>query len=103
MRSGELDCFHTASRLHRPIAVRFQEVVEKLHVKLIIFDDQNALLHLLGTYCLKGADVPAVRPKHERDDYQTEIYEMRIGSQKQGRKWRKSPSSGAQNLGVPKG
>jgi len=47
------------ARLQHAIAVRFEEIVEELHIELVVLDDQNGLglrrvccEHLLGSHSL---------------------------------------------------
>ena len=43
MRTRELDGFDTVGRFERRIAMRLQQVVEELHVQLVVFDNQDRL------------------------------------------------------------
>ena len=43
----ESDRLHAALGLHGLVAMRFEKIVEELHVQLIILDDQNLFLHLI--------------------------------------------------------
>ena len=46
MRARQLDRLDAVGRLERCIAMGLQQVVEELHVELVVLDDQNRLLHL---------------------------------------------------------
>jgi hypothetical protein len=45
MRPRKLDGFDAVRRFQGDIAMRFEEVVEELHVELIVLDDQNCFGH----------------------------------------------------------
>jgi len=45
MFTRELKRFLPVLGLERRIPLRFQKVVEELHVQLVIFDDKNGLRH----------------------------------------------------------
>jgi hypothetical protein len=42
---GELDGLDPAARLQDFTAARFQEVVEELHVQLVVLDDEHGFRH----------------------------------------------------------
>ncbi len=39
MLARELKGFHAVARLKRPVAVRIQQVMEELHIQLVILND----------------------------------------------------------------
>src|ERR1700674_12511 len=43
--AGQRQSFHAVPRLQRLVAVRVEQVVEELHVQLVVLDDQNGLRH----------------------------------------------------------
>jgi hypothetical protein len=45
MGARELDRLDPVGGLQGRVAVRLQEVVEQLHVQLVVLDDQHRLLH----------------------------------------------------------
>ena len=44
MLAGDFERLDPVARLQRVVAVRFEQVIEQLHVQIVVFDDQ----HLLG-------------------------------------------------------
>src|SRR5260221_251922 len=64
MRTGDLERLHAVLRLQGVVTVRFEQVVEELHVELVILDDENGLrlgarpqgMHCLGS--VHAAPVP---------------------------------------------
>jgi hypothetical protein len=50
MGSRKLHGFDAAPRLYRLVTVCFEKIVEQLHVQLIVFNDENALLHGLSLF-----------------------------------------------------
>src|SRR5688572_10265860 len=45
MRACQVEGFHAIACLDHGIAARFQQVVEKLHVELVVFNDHDGLWH----------------------------------------------------------
>ena len=43
--AGEIDRLDAALRLDRRVAMGFQQIVEKLHVELVILDDEHGFGH----------------------------------------------------------
>src|SRR5216684_781887 len=64
MRTGDLERLHAVLGLQGVVTVRFEQVVEELHVELVILDDENGLrlgarpqgMHCLGS--VHAAPVP---------------------------------------------
>ncbi len=45
MRAGEVNRLQAVAGLDDVVAARFQEIVEELHVELVVFHDQDRLRH----------------------------------------------------------
>ena len=43
MGAGEAEHRRAAAGLHDVVAIRFQDVVQELHIELVVLDDQDAL------------------------------------------------------------
>ena len=66
MRARELDRLDAVAGLQRRIAMRLEQVVEELHVELVVFDDQHRLRHgrpftaLVPIRCVRISKLAAV-------------------------------------------
>src|ERR1700749_5053733 len=56
MGASEIERLHAVASLDDRIATRFKQIVEELHVELVVFDDHHGLRHAasLGTNALPG-------------------------------------------------
>jgi len=69
--AGEIDGFDAVARRHRVVSVGLQQIVEELHVELVVLDDQDGLCHpqcphfpASPALCAQGEWAPSVGPRH---------------------------------------